>query len=185
MEETPLVAIEFKLKRFIESRRDFIGAFQLDLNTDRITTTMIWDTVKKCRAMGNLVSKYLADTEILERQLSMSAKMSQEALDDAVVTWIKNQPVECLKRFDAAERRRVALMENQVLRTEAASWAAMVSDIGAFKKTLVLAMENIRGARKDILGALGSARLDGTWEPGKMGKEINLIHEALESERRY
>lgn len=171
--------VQNKIKGFIEARRDFDQAFQLDLNHDRLTTGMIWETVKKARAMSNLVSKYLADTELLEKNLASRAELAHEALEDGVMNYIQKMPASEYERFAKDERRRIALMANPELRTDLKNWEDMLSEVKSFKKTLELAMENIRGARKDILGAIGAAKLEGSWEANVLGRDVNLAHEAL------
>lgn len=175
-----IVTLQSKVKDFIEKRKDFDQAFQLDLNHDRLTTAMIWETVKRARAMSNLVSKYLADTEQLEKNLASRVNLADEALEDGVMDYIRKMPESEYGRFAKEERRRIALMANRELRDELQLWDQMLLEVKSFKKTLDLAMENIRGARKDILGAIGAAKLENSWEPGSLGRDVDLAKEAFQ-----
>ena len=176
--------IQTKINKFIVDHRGFEQAFQIDLNSDRLTTELIWEAVKKARAMSNTVAKYLADTDQLERHIGQRARLAEEALEDAIMIWIQKLPLDEYKRFAKEERRRLALLAHDEMRQEAISWQNMLEEVSSFKKTLVLAMENIRGARKDILGAIGAAKLEHSWEPGALGREVDLHAEALAPEIR-
>jgi len=179
-----MLTVQEKVNKFIENHRGFDKAFQLDLNSDRLTSAMIWDAVKNCRAMSNTVAKYLADTEQLERHIGQRVEMAEEALEDAVMVWIQKLPEIEYKRFAKEERRRLALLAHEEIRQEAVVWNNILSEVSSFKKTLILAMENIRGARKDILGAIGAAKLENSWEPGALGREVDLHAEAMAPEFR-
>jgi len=181
MADTDLViAVRDKIKDFIEKRKDFDMAFQLDLNHDRMTTLDIRLVIERARAMSNLVSKYLADTELLEKNLASRVVLADDALEDGVMDYIQKMPQAEYGRFAKEERRRIALIANTELRTALQTWEAMLADVKSFKKTLDLAMENIRGARKDILGAIGAAKLDQSWEPGSLGRDVDFSREALQ-----
>jgi hypothetical protein len=179
-----IALIKDKVNEFITDRKDFIEAFKLDLDTERITTTAIWETVKKCRSMSNTISKYLSDIEILMRHIQQKKELAEDQLEDACIEWIGRLPLDEFKKYAKEERMRLAMMANKNLRENLRHWKGMESDIVGFRKTLVMAMENIRGARKDILGSIGAAKLDNSWEPASLGRPVNLLGEAVEAEER-